>query len=168
MLTNKHPLPHFDERPAGVSIDTIVIHSMCAPEAGDPCSALECIDLLDRCKVAAHYLIGRGGEVYQTVEEEKRAWHAGVSRMPADGRENVNHFSLGIELVGPEGLKFTDAQYESLAALCGEICARHAIRYLVGHDHIAPGRKADPGPAFDWSRLRDALAKLTARPLQFP
>ncbi len=155
----QHPLPHHDSRPADTVIDTIVIHSMYTPDAKDPCDPLACLALLDANRVSPHYSIDRNGIIYQSVDEARRAWHAGVSRMPFkdDARENVNHFSIGIELIATLTSGFSDLQYHACADLCREICSRHPIRSIVGHDQIAPGRKTDPGENFDWQRFREAL-----------
>ena len=140
-------------------IDTIVIHAMHTPKAPQECDPQTCIQSLERHRVSAHYLIDRDGIVWQTVSEEKRAWHAGESRMPfpTDSRENVNHFSIGIELLGREDESFTEAQYQALAELCAHIIARHPISAIIGHQHIAPLRKTDPGPHFNWGQLRALL-----------
>lgn len=158
----KHPLPltHFNKRPSDISIDTLVIHSMYCPSApmGQEFDVDRCVQTLEQAQVSAHYTIDRSGQVYAHVEEQQRAWHAGVSRMPgSDGRENVNDFSIGIELIGSPESGFTDAQYSSLVDLSLEISSRHNIKNFVGHDQISPGRKSDPGPAFDWTRYMDAM-----------
>lgn len=116
--------------------------------------------------VSAHYIIDRDGKVYQLVPDEWVAWHAGVSKMPPpDDREMVNTFSIGIELLAthpdddpnvkanPE-TAYTEAQYVSLEKLMAKLTAKHPIKSVVGHDEIAPSRKQDPGPLFDWSRVR--------------
>ena len=152
-------LPHFDTRPRGTAVDTIIIHSIYAPGEQNELSPTACIKLLDAKKVASHYLIDRLGKIYKLVAEDKRAWHAGVSKMPdlKDGRENVNHFSLGIELIGRPGKTFSTKQYSALSKLTEEIISRHKIAAIMGHEHIAPGRKTDPGPAFDWEKYRVLL-----------
>lgn len=153
-------LSHHNERPSECRIDTIVIHSMWAKEAAEAenqLSVVECIGILDREQVSSHYTIGCQGDLFQHVAEERRAWHAGVSVMPNDGRENVNNFSIGIELIGREGEPFSNKQYEALKTLIGDILERHHIVNYVGHDEIAPGRKFDPGPLFDWNRLLNDL-----------
>lgn len=109
--------------------------------------------------VAAHFLIERDGVVSQFVSCNGRAWHAGASCFAE--RDNCNDFSIGIELEGTDDMPFTDAQYQSLGALVRQIqTAYPAItpERICGHSDVAPGRKTDPGPAFDWSRLRAALA----------
>ncbi len=116
--------------------------------------------------VAPHYLIGRQGEVIQLVEDNDMAYHAGVSTMPdGDGRTGVNYFSIGIELtsVHPDDERigtlrepaYTEAQYLALTKLVERLTTRYSIKKIVGHDEIAPDRKKDPGPLFDWSRIRD-------------
>lgn len=106
-------------------------------------------------QVSAHFVIRRDGEVLQFVDADRRAWHAGRSSWR--GRDNCNDVSVGIELEGLEGLHFEPAQYAALARLLRAIGRRHPVREAVGHEHVAPGRKADPGPGFDWARLRRAL-----------
>ena len=157
----KHPLQHWNERPEGVSVDTIVIHSLFAVECADPLDTEACIKALDDHSVAAHYIISRSGEITGLVEESRRAWHAGESRMPFedDSREVVNDFSIGVELVGSKDSGFTEEQYDALAELVTDIMSRHSVRSVVGHEHIAPSRKEDPGPTFKWSRLLDGLRR---------
>ncbi|MCI5150640.1 MAG: hypothetical protein D3916_14860, partial [Candidatus Electrothrix sp. MAN1_4] len=99
--------------------------------------------------------------------EDKKAWHAGISTMPEDGREVVNDFSIGIELIGTEETDFTEAQYKALALLTKEILSRHPLQYIYGHCDIAPGRKTDPW-GFDWSRYqRNILQACPAASLIF-
>ena len=143
---------HFDDRKS--KIDTIIIHSCFAPDAQDPFCPQESISLFNQCKVSAHYLISRDGNILNLVPEENRAWHAGVSKLPFpdDPREAVNDFSIGIELIGEND--FTEAQYLSLIDLINKIKTRHDIKYILGHNHIAPDRKVDPGENFDWARLK--------------
>ena len=107
-------------------------------------------------EVSSHYLIGRDGTLYQLVDESRRAWHAGASNW--QGRENCNNFSIGIELEGCDTMPFEPAQYERLAVLIVELERRYPIEAVVGHSDIAPGRKTDPGPFFDWKRL-DVMCK---------
>jgi len=109
-------------------------------------------------RVSAHFLIERDGAVTQFVSCIDRAWHAGVSCY--EGRETCNDFSLGIELEGTDDLPFTDAQYRSLIDLTLQLLAAYpgiTPQRICGHSDIAPGRKTDPGPAFDWTRFRSAL-----------
>ena len=120
--------------------------------------------IFESYKVSSHYMIARDGTIVRLVAENNKAFHAGKSKMPTDGREGVNEFSIGIELMAshPEDdptvktVKdaYTDAQYEALKALLADIQTRHKITAVVGHDEIAPGRKNDPGPLFQWDRVR--------------
>jgi hypothetical protein len=114
--------------------------------------------------VSAHYIIARDGTIVRLVNDNDTAWHAGVSKMPTDGRERVNAFSIGIELMSshPNEDKtvvthedaYTAAQYESLKKLIQHLVSKHPITAVVGHDEIAPGRKTDPGPLFQWEKVR--------------
>lgn len=151
------PSEYFDDRPTGVVIDTIIIHSMYNPlneslRFDAPC----CKDLLDTQSVSAHYLVDRNGKCFRCVAEEKRAWHAGESKMPSDGRERVNEFSIGIELIGDETSGFTDDQYSALVDVTKAISRRYPIRNIFGHRDIAPHRKSDP-LNFEWKRYLQAL-----------
>jgi len=114
--------------------------------------------------VSSHYVIDRNGNIYLLVPEAKKAWHAGVSQMPApDNRKNVNDFSIGIELIGDEEVPFEEAQYSALNFLLKDIKKRHDIKHIVGHQHIATQKmveaglrkdaKWDPGKQFDWSKI---------------
>lgn len=109
-------------------------------------------------KVSAHFFIRRDGDLLQFVSCDDRAWHAGQSSFR--GRDNCNDYSIGIELEGLEGQTFEPAQYECLSALLRAVSNYYPIRHLVGHSDIAPGRKLDPGPGFDWSRLSDMAVQL--------
>ncbi len=155
-------LSHFNQRPGGITIDTIVVHSMYVPQS-DGSRSFElaaAVSCLDSEKVSAHYIIARNGEIISCVDEGNRAWHAGKSVMPGgDKRENVNDFSIGIELMGSPESGFTDAQYQALATLTKELCSRHPIKNFVGHDDISPGRKTDPGSAFDWKRYLNLISR---------
>ncbi len=154
-------LPYFDDRAEETTIDTLVIHSMYAKGTNNELDEKNCIRLLEQHKVATHYLIGRRGRIFRLVDEVKRAWHAGQSKMPFsdDQREGVNQFSIGVELVGYEDTAFTKSQYRSLCALTAEISSRHPIRAIVGHSDIAPGRKSDPGEGFRWASFMRELKK---------
>ena len=165
------PSPNHDERPAGTTPDLLVIHSISLPpdDYGGPWIADLFLNRLDpsvhpyfseihQMKVSAHALVRREGEVIQFVCLDKRAWHAGESCF--NGRENCNDFSIGIELEGSDRIPYTDAQYHALARITREIMERYpgiTPNRITGHEHIAPGRKTDPGPAFDWKRYRKAL-----------
>ncbi|MDG0979853.1 MAG: 1,6-anhydro-N-acetylmuramyl-L-alanine amidase AmpD [Halieaceae bacterium] len=164
------PSPNFNARPAGMSPELVVIHNISLPagEFGTGCiEALFCNTLdcsvhdsfgdLVGLEVSAHLLIDRGGDITQFVSFDDRAWHAGVSNF--NGRENCNDFSVGIELEGTDELAYTDAQYSALHQLL-EVLQRHyelASDAVAGHSDIAPGRKTDPGAAFDWQRISDVL-----------
>ena len=111
---------------------------------------------LAKLRVSAHFLIRRDGALLQFVPVVKRAWHAGVSSW--HGRERCNDFSVGIELEGTDTTPYTAAQYTSLARLLKALAKRHPIAQVAGHSDVAPDRKTDPGPAFDWGRLARLLA----------
>jgi AmpD protein len=165
----KHcPSDNFNRRPADANIELLVIHNISLPAGrfgGGYVEALftnrlDCnIDPsfadLAGLQVSAHLLIDRLGVITQFVSFAARAWHAGQSQFA--GRDNCNDFSIGIELEGTDTLLYTDAQYESLAMLA-RLLVRHypgiGPQRMVGHSDIAPGRKSDPGPAFDWLRFR--------------
>jgi AmpD protein len=156
------PLPHFDARLTGTVVDALVIHSMFSPGAGDEFSPENCINLLDKHKVAAHYILSRRGQIWKLVDENNRAWHAGDSKLPFadDSRQGVNAFSIGVELIGSDKSGFTKSQYSKLAKLTKDILTRHPIRIIVGHEHIAPTRKQDPGPNFNWPLFKKCLGAL--------
>lgn len=132
---------------------------MYAPEAQDPCCAATCAALLDAHGVSAHYLVDRQGAVLECVDPSMRAWHAGASMMPFpdDMRANVNDFSVGIELLGEDHKPFDNKQYQALAKLIMDLSTRFPIRNIVGHQHVAPERKTDPGAFFDWGKLRSCI-----------
>ena len=163
--------PHRDARPSGVQADLIVVHGISLPP-GDyggpwieqfftgnlPATVHPYFAEIAGQRVSAHLLIRRDGEVLQFVPFHARAWHAGVSRH--EGREACNDFSIGIELEGTDDSAYTDAQYLQLAATVRALCAAYpALRpeRVVGHSDVAPGRKTDPGTAFDWPRLKALL-----------
>lgn len=130
------------------------------PDSPVPYDARACKAILDEYEVSAHYLIDRNGTIWKLVPEERRAWHIGVSQMPEpDSRTGVNAFSIGVEVIGNETDGFTNAQYESLTALAGDIMRRLPIRFILGHKDIAPERKTDPWN-FDWDRFKSDLAKV--------
>ena len=154
--------PNFDSRPAGTKIDLLVIHNISLPPgqfgghfiADLFTSCLDCdahsyFDQLRGVRVSAHFLIRRDGAVMQFVSAGDRAWHAGVSSFRE--RESCNDFSIGIELEGSDFEPFPDVQYDTLAALTVALQAAYPLTDVAGHSHIAPGRKTDPGPFFDWS-----------------
>lgn len=168
------PLPHFGPRPPHCSISTVVVHSIWAPECREaPFNPSSCIELLDFHQVSAHYVIDREGSIWNLVRETERAWHAGLSKMPDEmgGEENVNDFSIGIELIGNDQAGFTELQYQNLAELILNQLRHHPLRYIIGHEHIAlpKGRKTDPGPNFSWSKLHSLiLSKEPQSGLIFP
>lgn len=159
------PSPNCDERPEGVAVELVVVHNISLPPgqfggdgivelfsnrldpAGHPYYAT-----ISELRVSAHFLIRRDGELLQFVPCARRAWHAGVSSW--HGRTRCNDFSLGIELEGTDDLPFTDAQYDRLNELLGELYDRYPIADVTGHSDVAPDRKTDPGPCFDWERVR--------------
>ncbi|GAC1530923.1 MAG: 1,6-anhydro-N-acetylmuramyl-L-alanine amidase AmpD [Ramlibacter sp.] len=160
--------PNFGPRPEAAVVDLVVVHSISLPPGqygGDQVQALFTNTLdwsahpyfrqIEGMQVSAHFFVRRDGQLWQFVSCEQRAWHAGASRW--QGRDNCNDFSIGIELEGLEGGSFEDEQYEALAGLCAALAQRYALRSIVGHEHIAPGRKQDPGPGFDWPRLQRSV-----------
>ena len=162
------PSPNHGPRPPGAHIDLIVVHSISLPpgEYGGDAVARLFTNTLDwdehpyygtirGLEVSAHFFIRRDGEVWQFVSGDRRAWHAG--RSCYRGRDNCNDDSIGIELEGLEGQVFEPRQYQQLAKLCQALRAHYPIRHVAGHEHIAPGRKHDPGAGFDWSVLRNTL-----------
>ena len=153
--------PYADSRPDDVAIDTIVIHSMFAEGQKNQFDCDSCHLTLIQHQVSAHYYIGQDGQVFASVPEKLRAWHAGKSKMPFpdDQREVINDFSIGIELLGDSAIGFSEAQYLSLILLIQNISRLHPISAIVGHDQIAPGRKTDPGDLFDWNRLKTEFKK---------
>jgi N-acetyl-anhydromuramoyl-L-alanine amidase len=163
--------PHFDARPRGVDAELIVVHGITLPpgQFGGPWidrlftgalppDAHPFFKTLTNLRASAHFLIRRDGEIVQYVPCGARAWHAGESLY--QGRAACNDFSIGIELEGTDDLPYEDAQYQALALLIKALLAAYpalAAARIVGHSDIAPGRKTDPGPAFDWPRLRASL-----------
>ena len=166
------PSPNCDDRPSGLTPELIVVHGISLPpgEFGGPwIDRLFCNTLpaeahpyfagIAAAKVSAHVLIRRSGELTQYVPFHRRAWHAGVSEYR--GRSACNDFSIGIELEGADETPYEDAQYTALAGLVRELCAAYptlSTERIVGHSDIAPGRKTDPGPSFDWSKLSELIA----------
>ncbi len=163
------PSPHHDERPEEARVELVVIHAISLPPGEFGGEAITDLFLgrlrtdahpyfaqLAGVRVSAHFLVRRTGEVIQYVPCELRAWHAGASCWR--GRERCNDFSVGIELEGTDDAPFTEAQYESLGGLAQALRERYGELDYAGHSDIAPGRKTDPGPGFDWARLQAALA----------
>jgi len=126
------------------------------------CDAHPYFDRLRGLRVSAHFLIRRRGQVLQFVSTRRRAWHAGRSAW--NGHENCNDFSVGIELEGLEGEPFEPPQYRALARLLRSLRAMlPTVHEAVGHEHVAPGRKLDPGPGFSWAQLRRNIGRLPLR-----
>ncbi len=158
------PSPNCDERPPRTPIVLLVLHNISLPPGRfggedilrlftnrlDPQSHPSYASLRN-LEVSSHFLIRRTGELIQFVPCVQRAWHAGESCWR--GRAQCNAFSIGIELEGCDTLAFEDAQYEVLIALANSLYEAYPIRAMVGHSDIAPGRKTDPGPCFDWGRM---------------
>lgn len=132
-------------------IDTVVLHSSFNNQGGDRYSVEKVIDIWERYEVAPHFVIDRKGNIVQLVSEHDIAYHAGVSEMK-DGRKNVNDFSLGVEILNAEDDTYTAAQYTAVNNLVAHLKKTYPIKYVVGHDAIAPGRKTDPWN-FDWKKL---------------
>lgn len=164
------PSPNFNERPEG-EVSLLVLHNISLPpgQFGTgkvqqffqnrlPVDEHPYFADIAQLRVSAHFLIERDGAITQFVSCNARAWHAGVSSF--EGRENCNDYSLGIELEGTDDLPFSDAQYRALAELTEVLLRAYpqmSTARICGHSDIAPGRKTDPGPCFDWARLRAAL-----------
>lgn len=162
------PSPNQGLRPAGMVIDTVVVHSMSLPagQYGGP----EIIQLftnqldpeahpdfqaLRGLEVSAHFVIRRNGRLLQFVSCDRRAWHAGRSQWA--GRDNLNDFSVGIELEGLEGQTFEACQYQQLLRLLQALRRRYPLQAVLGHEDVSKGRKGDPGPGFDWLFVQRAL-----------
>ncbi len=163
--------PNFDTRPADCSLQLLVLHSISLPpgEYGGEgivqlfTNALDATEhpyyqQIHQLKVSAHLLIRRDGELIQFVNFDHRAWHAGQSSYC--GRENCNDFSIGIELEGTDTDPYEAMQYAQLTAVCRALIEYYpglSTEAITGHEHIAPGRKTDPGPGFDWPRFNGQL-----------
>lgn len=173
------PSPNFGQRPDGAEVELIVIHSISLPPDQFGGDAVErfFMNRLDakahpyyatiaHLKVSSHFYVRRGGRIVQFVGCAQRAWHAGQSSWR--GRENCNDYSVGIELEGSDERPFSAAQYRALETLVDALCRRYPIKGIVGHCHVAPGRKTDPGPRFDWSALRTRYPTLESAPEESP
>ena len=160
--------PNFGLRPTGAHVDLVVIHSISLPPGqygGNEVQALFTNQLdwdahpyfsqIRGLEVSAHFYIRRDGTLWQFVSVDHRAWHAGPSEYR--GRSDCNDDSIGIELEGLEGDPFEVAQYTQLSQLCQSLHLQYPIAHLAGHEHIAPGRKRDPGAGFDWNQLKTML-----------
>ncbi len=166
--------PNFDERPGGEAISLLVVHAISLPPgefgSGDiirlftntlDAAAHPYFAAISSQRVSAHFLIRRDGALIQFVSCRQRAWHAGRSSW--QGRERCNDFSIGVELEGCDELPFEPAQYGRLLELIESLRTRYPIDAVIGHSDIAPGRKTDPGPCFDWQRLAPLGALLAPR-----
>ena len=176
------PSPHRDARPPGMAVDAVIVHGISLPPGrfGGPWIDALFTGTLDPAahpyfrtiagmRVSAHLLIRRDGTITQYVPFTERAWHAGASSLA--GRPRCNDYAIGIELEGADDIPYAPAQYRVLAEVIAVLMhAYPAItpRRVVGHCHVAPGRKTDPGPAFDWARLGAALAHLRPCPETVP
>ncbi len=160
--------PNRDARPAGAAISLVVVHGISLPPGAFGGPAIEalftnCLDpaahpyfaAIADLRVSAHFLVRRDGELVQFVSCNARAWHAGASEWR--GRMRCNDFSIGVELEGCDDVAYANAQYRTLARLVRALARRFPITDVCGHSDVAPGRKTDPGAAFDWARLRHAL-----------
>jgi AmpD protein len=165
------PSPHYDERPQDMAIDLLVIHNISLPPGEFGIANIEAffcgqLDIsrhpyfseIGHLRVSSHLLISRKGDIVQFVPFHKRAWHAGQSTF--SDRSNCNDFSIGIELEGTDTLPYEAVQYDQLVKIIDAIRATYpaiTIPHIVGHSDIAPGRKTDPGMAFDWINLKGKL-----------
>ena len=160
--------PNYDRRPSGAKIDLLVIHNISLPPEQFSGSAIEKFftnrldngahpyyEQLKGVEVSSHFLIRRNGGIIQFVPCTQRAWHAGASSW--QGRTRCNDFSIGIELEGSDNVPFTDLQYAALARLTRRLRRVYPLSSVAGHSDIAPGRKTDPGPFFDWPRYRATI-----------
>jgi AmpD protein len=165
------PSPNYNDRPGQCEINLLVIHNISLPpgEFGGSCvrdffcNQLDCdthpyFDQLREVQVSAHMLIERDGKQVQFVDFDQRAWHAGQSSYR--GEPDCNDYSIGIELEGTDQSAYTEAQYASLALVTATLIKRYpaiSLDRITGHSEVAPGRKTDPGPAFDWKYLRQLI-----------
>ncbi|MCU6432366.1 1,6-anhydro-N-acetylmuramyl-L-alanine amidase AmpD [Undibacterium sp. Jales W-56] len=166
----QRPSPNYDRRPDGTGISLLVIHNISLPAGQFGGSAIADLFLnqldfaahpdfisLQGVRVSTHFLIRRDGQLLQFVPAGLRAWHAGVSSF--QGRSACNDFSVGIELEGTDQQAFEKAQYQALYRLTLALIQRYPIQHIVGHQDIAPGRKTDPGPHFDWKQYKKLLTQ---------
>ena len=167
------PSPNYNDRPSGEAVSLLVIHNISLPpgEFGTGCVEDFFCNRLDvqrhpyfeqirELRVSSHLFIDRQGQLIQFVPLQGRAWHAGASEFR--GRSECNDFSLGIELEGCDDVSYTPEQYQRLAEVTGLLLSSYpelTLDRIVGHSDIAPGRKTDPGPAFDWTHFRTLLAE---------
>ncbi len=167
----RQPSPNQGKRPPGCAVSLVVVHAISLPPGEFGGDAVERFFLnrlpagehpyfaeIAALQVSAHFFVRRGGEVLQFVSCDRRAWHAGRSAWR--GRQDCNDFSVGIELEGCDGRGFEAPQYAALVDLVAALARRYPITAIAGHSDIAPGRKTDPGPGFDWAPLRQAFPGL--------
>lgn len=163
------PSPNFDERPHGSEISLLIIHNISLPPGrfgGSfivdlflnqlDCTAHPFFEQLKSLRVSAHFLVHRDGALVQFVSSNDRAWHAGLSSF--GGRPQCNDFSIGIEMEGTDFEPFTPLQYKTLCLLTEALRQRYPITHVRGHQHIAPERKTDPGPFFDWHYYKQLMS----------
>ena len=160
--------PNFGPRPEGTQVTLAIVHSISLPPGeygGDAverfftnrldAAAHQYFEQISAQRVSSHFFIRRDGAVVQFVSCDQRAWHAGTSQWR--GRDNCNDWSIGIELEGLEGERFERAQYRALIRLLGALRVRYPLTEVIGHEHVAPSRKVDPGARFEWPRLARAF-----------
>jgi len=170
MMARQCPSPNHDFRPAGTEVDILMVHGISLPPGRFGGEAIERLfantldpsghplfETLSDLRVSAHFLIRRDGELVQFVPCDMRAWHAGLSSWA--GRNRCNDGSIGVELEGSDDISYDDVQYRCLARLAEAILGRYPIADVIGHSDAAPGRKTDPGPLFDWGRVRAMLVR---------
>ncbi|MEC5159602.1 MULTISPECIES: 1,6-anhydro-N-acetylmuramyl-L-alanine amidase AmpD [unclassified Janthinobacterium] len=170
----RYASPHCDARPDGAEAELLVIHNVSLPAGrfGGPHVSDLFTGRLDYnadpsfadlrgLRVSAHFFVRRDGRLIQYVSGNDKAWHAGLSAFR--GRPRCNEFSIGVELEGSDVVAFTASQYATLAALTAALQARYRLRDVCGHEHIAAGRKTDPGPCFDWNLYKKTLCELLVR-----
>jgi N-acetyl-anhydromuramoyl-L-alanine amidase len=168
-LARRLESPNFGARPKDAVVDLVVVHSISLPPGqygGDQVQALFTNQLdwdahpyfqsIRGLQVSSHFFITREGVLWQFVSCDDRAWHAGASSF--QGRDNCNDFSIGVELEGVEGDTFEAAQYTAVRDLCLALRQTYPITFVAGHEHIAPGRKQDPGKGFDWAAMAISVA----------
>ena len=168
-FARKMASPNFGPRPENANVDLVVIHAISLPPGqfgGDAVGQLFMNQLdweahpyfktIEGLTVSSHFYIRRDGALWQFVSADDRAWHAGASHYR--GRDNCNDDAVGVELEGAQDVPFEAAQYETLSSLIAALPARYPIAHIAGHEHIAPGRKWDPGRGFDWAQLQQSLA----------
>lgn len=167
--------PNFGPRPASTVVDLLVVHNISLPPGNYsgawveaffqnrlPSTVHPYFAEISALQVSAHFYIRRDGELVQLVSTDARAWHAGRSTW--QGRDNCNDFSLGVELAGSDGVAFTPAQYQTLWLLIAALRERYPLQAVAGHEHIAPGRKTDPGTGFAWAAVAERYPELRLPP----